>query len=449
MKMAKPVRMRKAVVGLALASALLVFGETAAVSAKMDEPTPSEQEALIAEALAQGVITRADLDAPSSGSVVAAVPAVTTVAPAGGPLEGGQIVAITGTGFSGVTAVEFNDVDATSFAVVSVTRIVAKVPDASAAGAKVIKVTNGDGTNSTGASYTYGAPTVTSVVPAFADPADSKVVTITGTGFLGSGVTDVTFGDDDATEVWVVSDTQIVATTPEDDLTPDPDVLLDRGTVDVRVTRNSVASATVAGSKFLFSGGVPTITHLGATGSEVTGTDGAAVASLMTITGTRLWGVTKVNFGATAVTTPADIVVASDGNTMTVKVPTRTPGPVDVTVETVIGVSVTNLKTRFNYIATLAPTITAVTPNVLKKESSGGGGTFLVAGTGFTGMLAAKVTLKCTADVAVSSVVAVSDTSLIVTAPGNGGTAESCGLEIVNPADNTKRVTLANAVRYV
>lgn len=452
-------RSRKLVAAAALATGLFMLGQSVVGSSEVDGTAEStESDSLIAQAIAQGLLSGDEL-AGAAGELTSAVPTVTAVAPTAGPLKGGQIVVLTGTGFLTASAVNFSntggDTAATNYAIVSDTRIVAIVPDAAAAGAKTLKVTNTDGTNASGPSYTYGAPTVTSVLPSFAAPGTTKVVTITGTGFNGTVLADVKFGTWAPKAIWVVSDTQIIAQTPIDDTVASPAVDVTEGITDVVVTRNSVVSPNVAGSKFLFSPGAPTITLLGVTGTEVTGTDGAAVASTMSITGTRLWGVSKVNFGATAVTLAADISVATDGLTMTVKVPSRTTsGPVDVTVENVIGVSTTNLKTRFNYIGTVAPTITSVTPNVLNKAASGGGGTFLVAGTGFSGVTTAKVTLKCTTDVVPTAVVVVSDTSLIVTAPGNvSSVAEACDLEIVNPVDGTKKATLlktaATAVRYV
>lgn len=447
---------------IALASLLLVLGQAGVASAagdntktpaKTSDTSAATKQALIDQALAQGLITKADLVAkPVSASAVSVAPAVTTLLPTGGPLDGGQIVAITGTAFTDATAVSFGSVSAAAFAVVSATRIVVRVPSSATAGAKVVAVTTAGGANTTGASYTYGAPTVTAVSPAFADPTVSKTITITGTGFLGAGTAQVSFAGTEAKDVFVVSDTSIVAISPIDDSAATPAVSITRGVGDVKVTRNSVDSATSTATKFLFSPGAPTITTLGTSLAPVTGTDGVAIGALMTITGTQLWGVNKVNFGsATAVTLAADIVVASDGNTMTVKVPSRTTaGPVDVTVESMAGVSTTNLHTRYSYIIVAVPTITAVTPNVLAAAASGGGGTFLVTGTSFTGLTTAKVTLKCTTDVVPTSLVVVSDTSLIVTAPGNvADKVEACGLEVVNPADSTKKATMANAVRYL
>lgn len=436
-------RVARVLAGSLLACGLLLLGSTSSASASTDAGTPpaktsttsnKEKDALIAQALQQGLITEADLQPDAPGTIVAfAVPTVTAVAPAGGPLEGGQIVAITGTGFTGATAVKFDLVDATAYAIVSATRIVAQVPNAAAAAAKVIKVTNADGTNSTGSAYTYGAPTVSSVSPAYADPAAEKVVTITGTGFLGlTDEADVAFGADAATAIFVVSDTQIVATTPED---------VDPGLVEVTVTRNSVASSTAGtGSDFLFSDAMPEITSLGAT----TGAANSTSLADLVITGTDMFGVRKVNFGATAVTT--GITVNAGGTTVTVKPPSRASGPVDITLETAMGTTTANLNTRFSYIATVAPTVSAITPAVLASDD---GGSFLVVGTGFGGVGTSKVTVKCTADIVPDSVVVVSDTQMIVTVGADDDGPEDCDLEVVNPSDNTKKVTVTNGIHYL
>lgn len=377
----------------------------------------------------------------------AAVPSVTSVTPGGGGLAGGEIVTIKGTDFTGATAVKFDAVDATSFAVISSTRIVAQVPAASAAASAAVTVTNADGTNASGAVYKYGAPEIKSISPGFSDPDASSVVVITGSGFTGATAADVMFGSNAALAVWVASDTQIVATTPINDSGASPAVVVASGVTDVTVTRNSVASATGDDSKFLFTAGVPTITNLGDS-TEVTGTDGAAVGSLMTITGTRLWGTSEITFGSAKVTNADDIVIAADGNTLTVKVPTRSNGPVDVIVNNAAGASVTNLKTKFNYYSSAAPKITSVSRSVFDKDASTGGGTFLVAGSGLTGVNADDVTLKCASDLTPTSATAVSDTSLVVRVVGSGA-AESCDLEIANPIDNTKVATEANAIRFI
>lgn len=378
----------------------------------------------------------------------ASVPTVTSLKPSGGPLKGGQIILVSGSGFTGATAVKFGAVAATSFSVMSDTKLVAEVPDASAAAKELVAVTTTAGTNTTGSSYDYGAPTIKSVSPGFADPDASKTITITGSGFLGTLASEVKFGTHAAIKVWVISDTQIVATSPI--TTVSPAVTVAPGVIDVTITRNAVVSATDAKSKFLFTPGIPTITTLGISGAEVTGTagtNGVAVGSLLTITGTRLWGVSKVKFGKTAVTNSADITVAGDGNSLTVKVPSLGAGPTDVTVENAAGVSVTNLKTAFAFFSTAVPKVSSVYPGVFDK-ATGSDGTFLVTGSGFTALTTSDVTVKCAADVTPTVVTAVSDTKLIVTTPGSG-VAETCDLEIDNPIDPTKTVTSIGAVRFI
>ncbi|MGF1595761.1 MAG: IPT/TIG domain-containing protein [Acidimicrobiales bacterium] len=311
-------------------------------------------------------------------------------------------------------------------------------------------MTNGDGTNTAGPKHQFVAPTVKKLSPAWADPATATIITITGEGFTGVTAADVKFGTTAATALYVVSDTTIVAETPVDDTVSNPNVLIDRGVTDVTVANNSVASATSANSKFLFTPGKPTVTHLGATGAEVTGTDDAAVGATLTITGTQLWGVKEVAFGTAKVTKEADISVATDGNTLTVKVPSRAAGSAEVTVTNAAGTSVTNLKTLFNYYSTAAPKISAWSPSVFDKTDGTGGGTMLVTGTGFTGVDESDITLVCGSDdVTPTSAAAVGDTSLIVVVPHNGGAAETCDLKIANAVDATKTATAAAAFRYV
>ncbi len=74
-------------------------------------------------------------------------PTVTALSPSKGTTAGGTIVAITGTGFTGTTAVKFGSTEAKRFAVNSATSITAESPDESA-GTVAIYVTTPSGTNS-------------------------------------------------------------------------------------------------------------------------------------------------------------------------------------------------------------------------------------------------------------------------------------------------------------
>lgn len=358
-------------------------------------------------------------------------------------MKGGQTIVVTGTGFTGTTAVKFGTTAATSFAVIDDKSIVAVVPDSTTPGKVLIEVTNGVGPNTAGSEYEYKAPTIKKIEPGWAKNDESSFVTITGVGLDGTVKEDVTFGGVDAVNVWVVSDTTLVVETPVDG-----DDTVDNGVTDVVITRNTVATTPDDDSEFLFTPGIPTISQLGDT-AVVKGTDDAAVGALLTIKGTQLWGVSQVNFGTTKVTAEADIVVAADGLSMTVKVPTRSNGPIDVVVDNASGSSLTNLDTGFNYYATVAPKLTAVTPSVVDKTDETGGGTVLVTGTGLTGITPSEVKVKCATDITPTAVTFVSDTSAVLALPDNGGTAATCDLEIMNPVDNTLITTLEDAIRYV
>jgi alpha-tubulin suppressor-like RCC1 family protein len=141
-------------------------------------------------------------------------PAVTAVSPNSGPVAGGTTVTVSGTGFTGATAVKFGTVAATSFTVVSDTRITAVTP-AQAAAVHGILVTTPGGTSANSAAdyFTYrAAPTVTSITPTGGPVAGGTSVTVTGSGFTGT--TAVKFGTVVATSFTVVSDTQITAVSP-------------------------------------------------------------------------------------------------------------------------------------------------------------------------------------------------------------------------------------------
>ena len=81
-------------------------------------------------------------------------PAVASVAPATGSAGGGTSVTITGTAFTGATAVTFGGVSATSFTINSARSITAVAPP-HAAGAVAIEVTTPNGTGTGAGLFTY------------------------------------------------------------------------------------------------------------------------------------------------------------------------------------------------------------------------------------------------------------------------------------------------------
>jgi hypothetical protein len=146
-----------------------------------------------------------DASATNFDVTAAVCPTITSFTPASGPV--GTSVVITGTNFTGATAVTFNNVAATTFTVNSATQITATVPTTATTG--LIRVTTSGGTTSSLTNFTVAAPTITSFTPASGPVGTS--VKITGTNLTGA--TAVTFNNVTATFV-VNSATQITATVP-------------------------------------------------------------------------------------------------------------------------------------------------------------------------------------------------------------------------------------------
>jgi len=144
-----------------------------------------------------------------------AAPNVTGISPARGPLAGGTVVNVTGTGFTGATAVKFGNTAGTALTVNSDTQINITSP-AGAAGTVNVTVTTPGGTsaNSSANQFTYApAPTVTGIAPTSGTVDGGTVVNVTGTGFTLA--TAVNFGAKTGTNLTVNSDTQINITSPD------------------------------------------------------------------------------------------------------------------------------------------------------------------------------------------------------------------------------------------
>ncbi len=94
----------------------------------------------------------------SEGSIAIGPPTVSSLNPATGSPNGGTSVTITGTGFTGATAVKFGTTEATSFVVHSATSLTAVSPEGTAA--VDVTVTTKGGTSATVAAdkFTYSGP---------------------------------------------------------------------------------------------------------------------------------------------------------------------------------------------------------------------------------------------------------------------------------------------------
>jgi Tol biopolymer transport system component len=146
-------------------------------------------------------------------------PSITSLNPANptGPVTGGTVVTINGSGFSG-PSVRFG---ASAGSVTNSTgnQITVTAPASAAAGPVSIVVQNGNGTTAVAsAPFTYtpvgpvSAPSLQPLTPASGPITGGTAITITGTQFAPGST--VTVGGVPATDVQVLSNTQIVAVTP-------------------------------------------------------------------------------------------------------------------------------------------------------------------------------------------------------------------------------------------
>ncbi|HEU5167375.1 MAG TPA: IPT/TIG domain-containing protein, partial [Chitinophagaceae bacterium] len=314
-------------------------------------------------------------------------PTITSFTPTSG--GAGTSITITGTNFTGATAVNFGGVAASSFTVNSATSITAVLGTGTSGN---VSITTPGGTASIAGFTFIPPPTITSFGPSSA--ATGTSVTITGTNFTGA--TAVSFGGIAASSYTVNSSTSITA------------VVGTGASGNIAVTTPG-GTATIA--DFLFFP-APTITSFtpssGATGTSIT------------ITGTNFTGATAVNFGGVqassfTVNSPTSITaVVGNG------------GPGSITVTTPGG---TATMAGFTFIP--APSITSFTP------TSGSAGTSItITGTNLTGATTINF-----GGVVASSFVVNSSTSITAVvgagASGNvnvttpGGTASIAGFTFI------------------
>ncbi len=264
----------------------------------------------------------ATADTPADDYQYVIGPAIGGLNPTTGPTTGGTSVVITGTNFTGATAVTFGGTAATSFVVNSGTQITAVAP-AKAAGAVEVVVTTPTGsspTTGTANDYTYiAAPAVTGLTPPSGPTAGSTSVVITGTDLTGA--TAVTFGGTAATSFVVDSGTQITAVAPAHAA----------GLAEVVVTTLGGDSPIAGTANDYTYVAAPAVIGLTPPSGPTAG--GTSVV----ITGTELAGATAVTFGGTNATS----FVVNTATQITAVAPAHAAGSVDVVVTTIGGASPT------------------------------------------------------------------------------------------------------------
>jgi hypothetical protein len=117
----------------------------------------------------------------TSGSSFTVIPAptISSFTPSSSTI--GATVTITGTNFTGATAVRFNGIAATTYSVVSATSITATVPTGASTGTIAVTTAGGTATSASSLTLPVPPPTITSFSPT--NGFVGSTVTISGTGF--------------------------------------------------------------------------------------------------------------------------------------------------------------------------------------------------------------------------------------------------------------------------
>jgi hypothetical protein len=243
----------------------VMFGGIAASSFSVISPTT------ITAVVGTGASGNVSVTTPNgtgtrAGFIYIQPPSITSFTPVS--TGAANTVTITGTSFTGTTAVSFGGITATSFTVVNPTTITAVV--GSGASGNVSVTTPGGIANLAGFIF-MPPPTITSFTPL--NVGTGNIVTITGTNFTGA--TTVSFGGTTAASFTVVNPTTITA------------VVGSGASGNVSVTTPG-GTATRSGFTFIPA---PTITSFTPTSTNTGG--------IITITGTNFNGTTAVSFGST------------------------------------------------------------------------------------------------------------------------------------------------------
>jgi len=326
------------------------------------------------------------------GDPAGPLPAITGFTPSSGPV--GTSVSISGTNFSGATAVTFNGVSA-SFTVSSATAIQATVPAGATSGP--VAVTTPAGTATSSSAFTVvPPPAIASFAPASGPVGTS--VSISGSSFTGA--TSVTFNGASAS-FSVTSDTAIQATVPAGATTGPIGVTTSAGTATSSSAFTVVPPPAIA--SFAPASG-PVGTGVSISGSSFTG------ATAVTFNGTR------ATFSVTSDTAIQATVPAG-----------ATTGPIGVTTPAGTGTS----SSAFTVV--LPPAIASFAP------ASGPVGTSVsISGSSFTGATAVtfngmRATFSVTSDTAIQATVPAGATTGPIGVTTSSGTATSSSAFTVVP----------------
>lgn len=319
-------------------------------------------------------------------------PLISSISPDFGPVVGGTVVTITGTGFLPGATVKFGANQATFATVVSPTRIDVTSPPGTGVVDVVVTVNANPSPTGPQARFSYSGPTVESISPIAGPPAGGGTITIKGKNFNSQSV--VQFGPSLSVIPTYVDTQTLTAVVPASPIVQ---------AVHVRVSTGSGISPETEGDIYTYTNG-PIVDLVNPNNGPTTG------GTIVIIIGKNFTAPLSVRFGDT----PVDAFNINSATQITLLSPSNgTPGAVDVRVTKGSDVSPAGPATKFTYNSAV-PKITALTPNT---GSTFGGNEVVITGLGFTGA-------SCPGSVKFGTVQApectvINDTTMTAKAPPN------------------------------
>ena len=321
-------------------------------------------------------------------------PIIHTISPNNGPVTGGTVVTINGTGFLGGATVKFGANLSANVLVDSSTSIRAVAP-AGAGNVDIVVTVNGVPSPNTAAdNFSYTGPTITLVTPNGGPIAGGNQIAVKGLNFT-SGMT-VKFGSVVVApdKVIFVSQNEITVTVP---------VSATAQSVDIRVTTISGESPIVFEDLYTYTNG-PIVDAVNPNSGPTTG------GTIVIITGKNFTAGLTVSFGGANV----ENLNVNSATQITVLTPPVAGASVrDVRVTKGGDTSPINNNAKFNYLAAV-PIITTLEPNT---SSTFGGQEVTIIGAGFSGAVCPGAVKFGT--VPASSCSVVNDTTMKAVSPPN------------------------------
>lgn len=286
-------------------------------------------------------------------------PLINSISPGVGPVVGGTVVTITGSGFQPGAVVKFGAIPATFVIVDGATQIRATAPAASGTVQITVEVAGVPSPQTPAAQFSYAGPSVTAVSPIAGPLAGGTTVIITGTNF--SLPSTVYLGATTVPNTYI-SPTQLSIVTP---------AVTASAELHITVQSLSGRSAESPADVFTYTNG-PIVDAVNPNTGPTSG------GSIVVVTGKNFTPGVVVRFGDVVV----DSMNVNNATQLTVlSPPSATASAVDVRVTKAGDVSPAGPQSKFTYTSS-APTVASLAPN---SGTTFGATAVTITGVGFSG----------------------------------------------------------------